>query len=126
MSPRRRKRLDPSAFQLPVEAIRKGEFSDRYAALAAEALRGSKLKPRVLLQVTSKRDGWLSGIDEAIAILKTAVEDWSSLTVHALYEGDLIEEWDTVLTIEGEYAAFAHLETLYLGVLSHRSLVCTN
>ena len=33
-------------------------------------------------------------------------------TVHALYEGDLVEAWDTVMTIEGDYAAFAHLETL--------------
>jgi nicotinate phosphoribosyltransferase len=30
------------------------------------------------------------------------------------------------MTIEGDYAAFAHLETLCLGVLAHRTRVCTN
>lgn len=126
MSPRRRKRLDPSVFRLPVEQIRAAEYSDRYAALVAEILRGANTRPAVLLQVTAKHDGWLSGIDESIAILKTGVDDWSALAVSALYEGDAIESWDTVMTIEGDFAAFAHLETLYLGVLAHRTLVCTN
>ena len=106
--------------------MRAGDYSDGYAALAPQVLRTAKAQPRVLLQVTAKRDGWLSGIDEAVAILKLGVEDWSSLTVNALYEGDSIEEWDTVMTIDGEYSAFAHLEPLYLGVLAHRTLVCTN
>jgi nicotinate phosphoribosyltransferase len=94
--------------------------------MAAAALRAAKKNPRVLLQVTAKQDGWLSGIDETIAILKHGVEDWSSLTVNALYEGDPLETWDTVMTIEGDYASFAHLETLYLGVLGHRTRVCSN
>jgi nicotinate phosphoribosyltransferase len=126
MSPRRRKRLDPSVFKLPAEQIKAGEYSDRYSALIPQALRAAKRNPRVTLQVTAKQDGWLSGIDETIAILKVGVEDWSALTVNALYEGDLLDAWDTVMTIEGEYAAFAHLETLYLGVLGHRTRVCTN
>jgi len=126
MSPRRRKRLDPSLFKLPAEQIRAGEYSDRYAALIPQVLRVAKKNPRVVLQVTSRQDGWLSGIDESIAILKQGVEDWSDVTVNALYEGDLIEAWDTVMTIEGEYAAFAHLETLYVGVLGHRTRVCSN
>jgi nicotinate phosphoribosyltransferase len=126
MSPRRRKRIDPSLFPLPVEQIKAAEFSDRYAAVVAEVLRGSAARPPVLLQITSKHDGWLSGIDEAIAILKYAVDDWAAITVSALYEGDPVEAWDTVMTIEGDFAAFAHLETLCLGVLSHRSRVCTN
>lgn len=126
MSPRRRKRLDPSVFRLPVDQIKAAEFSDRYAAVVAEVLRGSTTRPLVLVQVTAKQDGWLSGIDEAIAILKSGVDDWSALTVNALYEGDPIEAWDTVLTIEGDFSSFAHLETVYLGALGHRTRVCTN
>lgn len=126
MSPRRRKRLDPSVFQLSADRIRGDEYADRYGSLAAGALRAAKKNPRVLLQVTAKQDGLLSGIDESIAILKLGVGDWSGLTVNALYEGDAIEAWDTVMTIEGDYATFAHLETLYLGVLGHRTRVCTN
>jgi nicotinate phosphoribosyltransferase len=126
MSPRRRKRLDPAVFRLPADQLRAGEFSDRYASLAVEVLPAARVQRRVVLQVTAKQHGWLSGIDEAIAMLKVAVEDWSALTVNALYEGDIIEPWDTVLSIEGEYAAFAHFETPMLGVLAHRTRVCTN
>ena len=126
MTPRRRKRLDPAVFQLPADELRTGRYADRFGALAAEVMRGSRAKRRVLLQVTAKQDGWLSGIDEAIAILKQGAEDWDALTVKALYEADPLEAWDTVMTIEGDYATFAHLETLYLGVLGHRTRVCTN
>lgn len=126
MTARRRKRLDPAVFELPVDRLRAGDFADRAHALAAQALRGAKKNPRVLMQVTAKQGGWLAGIDETVAILKTAVEDWGALTVNALYEGDLVEPWDSVMTIEGDYASFAHLETVYLGVLSHRTQVCTN
>lgn len=126
MTARRRKRLDPSAFALPAERILAGEFAEQSMALAAGVLRGAKKSPRVLMQITAKQGGWLAGIDEAVAILKAGVGDWSALAVNALYEGDLIEEWDTVLTIEGEYSTFAHLETVLLGVLCHRTRVCTN
>jgi len=126
MSPRRRKRLDPSVFRLPAEELRSGAFSDRYSVLVPQVLRGAKRSPRVTLQFSARQDGWLSGIDESVAILRQGVEDWNAITVHALYEGDLIEEWDTVLTIEGDYAAFAHLESVVVGVLGHRTRVCSN
>lgn len=126
MSPRRRKRLDPAVFRLPAEQLRTGEYSDRHAALTRDVLPPSRASRKVLLQITAKQDGWLSGIDEAVAILRTGVDDWSALAVHALYEGDLCEPWDTVLTVEGEYAAFSHLETILLGVLAHRTRVCSN
>lgn len=126
MSPRRRKRLDPSLFALPAAQLKAGEYSDRYAALAREALPASKVQRKVLLQLTAKQDGCLSGIDEVIAVLRTGVDDWAGLSVHALYEGDVFEAWDTVMTVEGEYAAFAHLETPMLGVLAHRTRVCSN
>ena len=51
---------------------------------------------------------------------------WEELEVRALYEGDRIEPWETVLTIEGDYPSFAHLETVYLGCLARRSLVMRN
>ncbi|HEY6961241.1 MAG TPA: hypothetical protein VI408_05055, partial [Gaiellaceae bacterium] len=52
--------------------------------------------------------------------------DWDALTVHALYDGDAIEPYETVMTIEGDYTTFAHLETVYLGVLARRTLITTN
>ena len=56
----------------------------------------------------------------------SARDDWDALTVHALYDGDRIEPWETVMTIEGDYTLFAHLETVYLGVLARRTLISTN
>jgi len=78
------------------------------------------------MQVFQKRDAYLGGMDEAIAILKLCSEAWDELTVHALYDGDRIEPYESVMTIEGDYTSFAHLETLYLGVLSRRTLITTN
>ncbi len=126
MPPRRRKRIDPALFELPVERIRAGEFSDVYLTRARDALRAGNRAPRVTWQVTAKNDGWLGGIDEAVAILKLCADDFASLDVHALYEGDSIEAWDSVLVVEGDYATFGHLETLVLGALARRTRVCTN
>ena len=46
--------------------------------------------------------------------------------MRALREGDAIVPWETVLTIEGPYALFAHLETVYLGCLARRTLIMRN
>ena len=51
---------------------------------------------------------------------------WDELVVHALYDGDEIEAWETVMTIEGDYSLFCHLETVYLGSLSRRTLISRN
>jgi nicotinate phosphoribosyltransferase len=65
-------------------------------------------------------------MDEAIAILRLCSHGWADLEVRALYDGDRIDPWETVLTIEGDYTLFAHLETVYLGVLARRTLISTN
>jgi nicotinate phosphoribosyltransferase len=127
MAPRRRKRLDPSAFNLPVEHIKQGYYTDAYFVRAREILRQDKRPaPTVLMQFTGKNEGWLGGVDEAIAVLKLCADDWSALTVNALYEGDRFENWDTVMTVEGPYDAFGHLETLCVGTLVRRTKICTN
>ena len=126
MPPRRRKRVDPAAFSLPVEKIRQGFFSDKYFVRARDVLRAAGRSPRVVMQVSAKSAGWLGGVDEAVAILKQGADEWGALAVHALYEGDRIEPWDTVMTIEGPYESFAHLETLYLGSFVRRTRVVTN
>lgn len=126
MPPRRRKRVDPVAFRLPVDEIKAGLYTDAYFVRAREVLRQDKRTPTVLMQVSGKDEGWVSGIDEAIAVLKLCADDWSALTVHALYEGDHYETWDTVLTVEGPYDTFGFLETVCLGVLARRTRICTN
>ncbi|HET7620504.1 MAG TPA: hypothetical protein VFK39_01260 [Gemmatimonadaceae bacterium] len=122
----RRPRLDPSAFHLPVERMREGYYSDKYFVRARETLLKDGYSPSVKMQVFGKAQAFLGGMDEAIAILKLCSDDWDALTVYALYDGDEIEPWETVMTIEGPYASFAQLETLYLGVLARRTRVGTN
>jgi nicotinate phosphoribosyltransferase len=121
-----RKRLPPEIFDLPVEKMRSGYYTDAYFNHARSTLVEDGRAPRVVMQVFQKRSAYLGGMDEAIAILKLCSHDWEALTVHALHDGDRIEAWETVMTIEGDYTLFGHLETLYLGVLARRTLITTN
>jgi nicotinate phosphoribosyltransferase len=129
-------RLDPAIFRLPVDRIRHGYYSDAYFVYTKETLEAEGDHPHVTMQVFQKRESVLGGIDEAIAILKLCsgheaeggawINGWNELEVHALREGDQIVPHETVMTIEGDYALFAHLETVYLGVLARRSLIMRN
>ncbi|HEV8148601.1 MAG TPA: hypothetical protein VGP61_00300 [Gemmatimonadales bacterium] len=125
-APSRRPRLDPAIFHLPVERMRAGYYSDKYFTRAREILLADATRPRVTMQVFGKAPAFLGGSDEAIAILKLCAIEWHDLEVWALSDGDAIEPWETVLMIDGPYDAFAHLETLYLGVLARRTRVGTN
>jgi nicotinate phosphoribosyltransferase len=122
----RKKRLDPAVFHLPVERMRAGYYSDKYFVRAREILLADRHRPRVTMQVFGKSHSFLGGMDEAVAILKLCAVDWTDLVVHALYDGDEVEPWESVMLIEGPYDAFAHLETLYLGVIARRTKVGTN
>jgi len=122
----RTKRLPPEIFELPVEKMREGYYTDAYFNHTRSALLADGRHPRVVMQAFQKKRAVLGGMDEAIAILKLCAEEWDTLTVHALHDGDRIEPWETVLTIEGDYTLFAHLETVYLGTLARRTLIATN
>ena len=129
-------RLDPAIFRLPTERIREGYYSDAYFVHTKRLLEAENHHPRVTMQVFQKRQSLLGGIDEAIAVLKTCsghedpdgvwLPGWDQLEVRALYEGDPIAPHETVMTIEGDYSLFAHLETVYLGCLARRSLIMRN
>jgi nicotinate phosphoribosyltransferase len=106
--------------------MRSGYYSDKYFVRTRDVLLADHFRPRVTMQVFGKTHAFLGGVDEAIAILKLCSADWQELSVQALYDGDEVEPWETVLLVEGPYDAFAHLETLYLGVLSRRTRVGTN
>jgi nicotinate phosphoribosyltransferase len=129
-------RLDPSIFRLPVDRIRQGYYSDQYFVYTKSLLEAEDHHPRVLMQVFQKKESVLGGIDEAIAVLKLCsgregddgvwITGWDELEVSALREGDQIAPRETVMTIEGDYSLFAHLETVYLGSLARRSLIMRN
>ncbi len=132
----RRERLDPAVFRLPVEKIRDGYYTDAYFNYAKELLEAEGRHPRATMQVFQKRQSVLGGVDEAVAVLKECsgratpdggwIPAWDELVVHALHEGDEIAPRETVMTIEGDYSLFAHLETVYLGCMARRTLVMSN
>jgi nicotinate phosphoribosyltransferase len=119
-------RLPAEIFELPVAKMRDGYYTDAYFNHTRDALLADGRRPRVLMQVFQRKQAMLGGMDESLAILRLCSHDWEALTVHALHDGDRIGPWDTVLTIEGDYTLFAHLETLYLGTLARRTLISTN
>src|SRR6266566_856752 len=121
-----KERLPPEIFELPFEKMREGYYTDAYFNHARATLLEDGRRPRVVMQIFQKRDAYLGGMDEAIAILRLCSEDWDELTVHALYDGDRVGPYESVMTIEGDYTSFAHLETLYLSVLARRTLITTN
>ena len=131
-----RERLSPEVFRLPVDKIREGYYSDAYFNHAKTLLEEDDHHPRVLMQVFQKKESILGGIDEALAVVRqcsghhdesgTWVDGWERLEVRALHEGDAISPYETVMTIEGDYALFAHLETVYLGCLARRTLIMRN
>ena len=120
------RRLDPAVFDLPVEKLRAGYYTDAYFNHARSTLLADGRRPNVVVQAFQKQESYLGGMDEAIAILKLCSHDWEGLTVRALHDGDPIAPYEPVLTIEGDYTAFAHLETVYLGTLARRTLITTN
>lgn len=178
---KKKKRLDPSVFDLPVQELRRGYRSAIYFWRTKRILELDDHHPVCTMQVFQKHDDVvLCGADEAIGVLKVAsgyyrdsekayklfdryialkfeiretlfhknyksylfhsrerveilrrLDDlWTNsfdrLEVKALHDGDRLSSWETAMTIEGEYSSFAHLESVYLGVLARRTKIATN
>lgn len=125
MAWQRGKRLSPSVFDIPADKIKSGWYSDKYFNRTKEILLKNNNHAKVLMQVFTRGAGIACGLDEAIAILRTCAERPGELVIKALYDGDEMAEKETVMTIEGDYSTFAHLETVYLGVIARPSAVAT-
>lgn len=121
-----KERLGPDAFDIPIERIRQGHYSDKYFVRARQILIHDHHHPTVLMQLFQKQDVIVCGADEAIAIIRRCADNSQSLRIMSLFDGDQARPYETVMTIEGDYASFAHLETVYLGVLARRTKVATN
>ena len=119
------KRIPPEKFKIPVNLIKRGYYSDKYFVRTREILKKDMNNANVLMQVWAQKEGIACGIDEAIAILKLCVERPERLKIKALFDGEKIKEKEVVMTIEGEYSTFAHLETVFLGVLARGTSVAT-
>ena len=80
-----RQRLSPEVFDLPVEKMRAGWYTDAYFNHTRATLLADGRHPRVVVQVFQKNDAWLGGVDEAIAILRLCSDEPDGLTIRALF-----------------------------------------
>ena len=108
-----RKRLPPEIFDLPVEKMREGYYTDAYfnhtrATLLARRPPPARRDAGLPEAATRCSAGWTRRSRSSSSARTTGTRS----TVHALYDGDRIEPWETVMTIEGDYTLFAHLETV--------------
>ncbi len=87
-----------------------GRFSDpQRAAALFEAYLQSAQRDAIAAELDEL---WQDGFDR--------------LDIEALSDGDRIEPWESVMHISGDASLFAHLETVYLGILARRTKVATN
>ena len=63
-------RRSPECFDIPVEKIRNGYFSDTYFIKTSDILRKDGYHPRVMMQIFQRKNAILCGIDEALAIIQ--------------------------------------------------------
>ncbi len=54
------------------------------------------------------------------------IDGFSEIEIDALWDGDSISPYESVMHIHGDASLFAHLETIYLGILARRTKIATN
>ncbi|AKJ65100.1 hypothetical protein [Kiritimatiella glycovorans] len=93
---------------------------DRYLELKHEARK----------HFLTDREKYMATVREKTEISARLDDLWTphyeDLVLEALHDGDRIAPWETVMHITGDASLFAHLETVYLGVLARRTRIATN
>ncbi len=104
----------------PSSEILSGDSADVYFARADEILDRESLDPLVTMEVFSRGEGILCGIDEAKVLLAHALGEAApeESVVEALADGDLFSPKEVVLRIRARYRAFGLYETAILGMLA--------
>ncbi|MBI5620825.1 nicotinate phosphoribosyltransferase [Candidatus Gottesmanbacteria bacterium] len=119
-----------------ISRIRRGYYSGVYFNRTKKILEQEHDETVVTMQVFQWNDGSvLCGMREAIELLREGVGFWhnhrwvskrKTLTVSSLSDGETVRSREPVMHISGPYVYFAHLESLYLGILARRTMVATN
>jgi len=118
-----------------VDKIRRGYYSAIYFNRTKSILEKEKIFKKVTMQIFQKHDGSiLCGVEEVVEVVKVAsgyykennwVDKSDEVKIESLSNGDKLGSGETVMHITGPYAYFAHLESIYLGILARRTLVAT-
>ena len=119
-----------------IEKIRKGYYSAVYFNRTKQILLNEQNTRNVTMQLFQKQDNaTVCGIEVVSELLKEAVgyyenEIWvdksSEITLEALKDGEITNSRETVAHIKGPYVYFAHLESVYLGILARLTKIATN
>jgi len=104
----------------PSREILSGDSADVYFARAERILEREGLDPVVTMEVFTRQDAMLCGIDEVKNLLAHALQGPASeeAIVEALDDGDSIGPKEVVLRISARYRAFGLYETAVLGMLA--------
>ncbi|MDT8297992.1 MAG: hypothetical protein RQ801_06815, partial [Spirochaetaceae bacterium] len=100
--------------------LRAAKLFDAYLAAKQEARQSYGKNRRFWLETQRQR----TEIAEELDSLWDS--GYGALDIRALHDGDEIDPWETVLTIEDDMTYYAHLETIYLGILARRTRIATN
>lgn len=121
--------------QEQIEKIRNGFYSAVYFTRTQKILLAEQNLQTVTMQIFQKNNATVCGVEEVAELLKNCtgyfedkqwVNKWSEIKVEAVKDGIEIMPWEPVMHITGPYAYFAHLESVYLGILARRTLIATN
>ena len=104
----------------PSHEIMSGDSADVYFARAESILEQEGLDPMVTMEVFTRQEAVLCGIDEAVNLLGhvLAAADPEDATLEALADGDRISSREIVLRIRARYRRFGLYETAVLGMLA--------
>ena len=104
----------------PSPEIMSGESADVYFARAEQILEREGLDPLVTMEVFTRQEAVLCGIDEAKNLLGHVLAhcDPSETVVESLDDGDAIAPKEVVLRIRARYRNFGLYETAILGMLA--------
>jgi nicotinate phosphoribosyltransferase len=104
----------------PSHEILSGDSADVYFARAERILEQEGMDPLVTMEVFTRQDAVLCGIDEAKNLLGHVLADAdpTETTIEALDDGDHVGPKEIVLRIRARYRRFGLYETAFLGMLA--------
>jgi nicotinate phosphoribosyltransferase len=104
----------------PSQEIMSGDSADVYFARAKSILEREGRDPLVTMEVFTRQEAVLCGIDEARNLIGHVLRDCdpSEVQVEALEDGDAIGPKEVVLRIRARYLTFGLYETAILGMLA--------
>jgi len=119
-----------------IHKIRKGDYSALYFNRTKEILLKEKNFKNATMQIFQKnKQSIFCGVNEVLELLKIStgyfdknkwIDKSEELKIKYVKEGKEINSWESVMHITGPYVYFVHLESIYLGILSRRTLVASN